>query len=161
MNSHQVELSNGDTKIYGFNTEGDRMIIVIGNTEPNNKLDIVTRVYKNGDTKLKDLKKGDFFTLKYIECPKESQVYIKGHYDRTTKSFSCVKFSDTNSERFIKSDKLVFTEFTFQEDEKMNRATVNDLTLEYIVMMNEIYGEIFVANNGRITEFGGNDNESN
>lgn len=54
---------------------------------------------------------GSFFTLKEISAPKETQVYIKGEYNG--KSFSCVKFSDVNSERLIKADKLVYVGFTF------------------------------------------------
>jgi uncharacterized lipoprotein YddW (UPF0748 family) len=62
---------------------------------------------------LKDIKKGSYFTTSYIECPKETQVLIKGEYDRSSKSFSCYKFSDTNCERFLKADKEVYTDFTF------------------------------------------------
>lgn len=62
---------------------------------------------------LKDLKQGDYFTLKPLEFPKESQVYIKGEYIRGEKKYSCIKFSDICSERFLKGDKEVFTEFTF------------------------------------------------
>lgn len=64
--------------------------------------------------KLKDLKKGDFFTLKdYGDCPNESQVYIKGDYERIEKKYSCIKFSDCNSEIFKKGDMLVYTDFIF------------------------------------------------
>lgn len=63
--------------------------------------------------KLKDLKIGDYFTLKQIEEPTGEQVYIKGEYDRASKSYSCEKFSDTNAERFFKGDKEVFTDFIF------------------------------------------------
>lgn len=62
---------------------------------------------------LKELKKGDWFTLKEIEFPKESQVYIRGEYDRSSKTYSCVKWNDMNEERFFKGTKKVFTEFTF------------------------------------------------
>lgn len=62
---------------------------------------------------IKNLRKGDFFTLKDIEEPKESRVYIKGEYDRVSKSYSCVKFSDNNCEKFFKGNKEVFTGFTF------------------------------------------------
>lgn len=62
---------------------------------------------------LKDLKKGDYFTLKEITEPKETQVYIKGEYDKSSKTYSCCKFDDTNNEKFYKGSKNVFTEFTF------------------------------------------------
>lgn len=62
---------------------------------------------------VKELKKGDWFTLKDIEYPKESQVYIRGEYDRGSKTYSCIKWNDMNEERFFKGTKKVFTEFTF------------------------------------------------
>ena len=62
---------------------------------------------------LRELKKGDWFTLKDIEYPKESQVYIRGEYDRSSKTYSCIKWNDMNEERFFKGTKKVFTEFTF------------------------------------------------
>ena len=62
---------------------------------------------------VKELKKGDYFTLKPIEEPKESQVYVRGEYDRSEKKYSCYKFSDVNAERFYKGDKEVYTDFIF------------------------------------------------
>lgn len=62
---------------------------------------------------VKELKKGDYFTLKPIEEPKESQVYVRGEYDRSEKKYSCYKFSDVNAERFYKGDKEVFVDFIF------------------------------------------------
>ncbi len=62
---------------------------------------------------LKELKVGEYFTLKEIAEPKESQVYIRGEYDKSSKTYSCCKFSDMNDERFLKGNKIVFTEFTF------------------------------------------------
>lgn len=63
--------------------------------------------------KLKDLKKGEYFTLKPIEEPKENQVFIRGEYDRTEKKFECGKFSDINYTRYINGNREVYTEFTF------------------------------------------------
>lgn len=64
--------------------------------------------------KIKDLKKGEFFTLKdYGECPDESKVYIRDSYDRTAKKYSCYKWSDINHESMIKADRTVFVGFTF------------------------------------------------
>ena len=72
-----------------------------------------TNTNNTNTVSLKDLKKGEYFTLKQIDEPSENQVYIKGDYDRGSKTFSCSKFSDTNSERFIKGNKQVFIGFTF------------------------------------------------
>lgn len=63
--------------------------------------------------KLKDLKKGDFFTKKPLEYPTEKQVFIRGDYDRSDKKYSCYKFDDINNEQFLKGDKLVYTDFIF------------------------------------------------
>lgn len=63
--------------------------------------------------KLKELKKGDFFTLKPIEEPKDSQVYIRGEYDRSERKFDCGKFSDISASRYLSGDREVYTEFTF------------------------------------------------
>lgn len=86
--------------------EDDEILTVILNTkkESNNN---------TGKQTIKEIKKGDFFTLKEISLPKESQVYIKGDYDKSTKTYSCYKFSDVNSERFFKGSKEVYTGFTF------------------------------------------------
>lgn len=63
---------------------------------------------------LKDLKKGDFFTLKdYGEFPDDARVYVRGEYDRSEKKYSCSKFSDWNYETFKKGSVKVFTDFTF------------------------------------------------
>ena len=64
-------------------------------------------------TTLKELKKGDIFTLKAIEKPFDSQVWIKGDYDRSLKAFSCINYADANRERFFKASREIFTEFTF------------------------------------------------
>lgn len=58
---------------------------------------------------IRDLKKGEF--LKRSETAKE--VYIKGDYDRETKTFCCSAYSDINKFVFIKANKKVFVGFTF------------------------------------------------
>jgi hypothetical protein len=63
--------------------------------------------------KLKELKQGDWFTLKPYTEPKESQVYIRGEYDRTEKKYDCGKFSDISYSRLLKGDTEVYTDFTF------------------------------------------------
>lgn len=48
------------------------------------------------------LKKGDWFTLKPIAEPKDSQVYEKGEYDRSEKKYSCGRRDDISYERMLK-----------------------------------------------------------
>ena len=63
--------------------------------------------------KLKGLKKGEYFTLKDIPEPKENQVWVKGDYDRSSKKYCCVRFTDISDSKEIAGDKEVYTEFTF------------------------------------------------
>lgn len=63
--------------------------------------------------KLSTLKKGDLFTLKPIEEPTESQVYIRDDYDRSLKKYDCYKFSDICQYRSFKGDKIVYVDFYF------------------------------------------------
>ena len=68
---------------------------------------------ENTKMKLKDLKRGEYFTLKPIAEPKESQVYIKDEYDRSEKKYLCGKFSDISASRLLKPDTTGYTDFTF------------------------------------------------
>ncbi len=40
-------------------------------------------------------------------------VYIKGAYDRETKSFECTNVDDINKQIYIKADKTIFIGFTY------------------------------------------------
>lgn len=63
--------------------------------------------------KLKELKKGAWFTLKPIPSPAPSQVWIRGDYDRTEKRYSAINWEDMNRERLLSGDREVFVDFTF------------------------------------------------
>lgn len=63
--------------------------------------------------KLRELNKGEWFTLKPISEPKASQVYIREDYDRSEKKYVCGKFSDISASRLLKPDTTVYTDFTF------------------------------------------------
>ncbi len=65
------------------------------------------------EMKLKELKKGTFFTKKQINYPYEDQVWVRGDYDRSEKRYECHRFSDVNDTQWIKGDREVFTGFTF------------------------------------------------
>lgn len=62
---------------------------------------------------LKDVKKGDYFTLRPISEPKESQVYKKEDYDKSSKKFWCSKFSNISDGREFPGTKKVYVDFTF------------------------------------------------
>ena len=63
--------------------------------------------------KIKDLKAGDFFTLRPIEEPKESQVWIRGGYDRGMRLFECTRFDDISEVRYMEGHRDVYIDFTF------------------------------------------------
>lgn len=58
---------------------------------------------------LKDLSNGSYFKRK--EGAKA--VYIRGDFDRASKTYSCVSFDDMNKEIFLKGQTNVFTDFEF------------------------------------------------
>ena len=62
---------------------------------------------------LKDLKKGEFFTKKPIEEPKETQVFIRGEYDRGERKYEISRFSDFCDTAFLKGTAKVYVVFTF------------------------------------------------
>lgn len=64
-------------------------------------------------TTIKQLKIGDFFTLKPCEEAKESNVLVRGIYDRSSKTFECYKFSDVNHIYLFKANRIVYTDFIF------------------------------------------------
>lgn len=67
------------------------------------------------EKQIKDIKAGEFFTLKDYgeqEVP-ERVVWVRGEYDKSSKTYSCYKFSDVNREHFYKGTKKVFTELCF------------------------------------------------
>ena len=63
--------------------------------------------------KVKDLKKGMFFTKKPLEFPTDRQVWIRGNYCRDIKKYECICFDDINYITHISGDKPAYLNFTF------------------------------------------------
>ena len=63
--------------------------------------------------KLKDLKPGAFFTRKPVDAPKESQVWVRGAYDRAQKKYECTNFADISRCIYLKGETDVYTYFIF------------------------------------------------
>lgn len=66
-------------------------------------------------TQIKNIKVGEFFTLKDYgeqDVP-ECAVWVRGEYDKSSKTYSCCKFNDACHEHFFKGTKEVFAEFYF------------------------------------------------
>lgn len=63
---------------------------------------------------LKNVKLGEYFTLRPIECVlKDSLVYVRGVYDRELKKYEVSKFIDINDFRFMRGDRIVYIDFIF------------------------------------------------
>lgn len=59
--------------------------------------------------KIRDLPKGAFIKKQQFS----KKVFIKGDYDRASKSYSVTNFEDINDEYFIKADTLVWAGFIY------------------------------------------------
>ena len=82
-----------------------------GHQQPGNDVNLATTEGKQTmqTLSLKNVKPGD-----YIKRKADAKgTYIKGSYDRATKSFSCIDVEDICREVFIKADKAVFVGFTY------------------------------------------------
>lgn len=62
---------------------------------------------------IKDLKRGEYFTLKPIAQPTERQVFIRGDYDRSDKRYEATRFDNIGISRLLKPDTPVYTDFVF------------------------------------------------
>jgi hypothetical protein len=54
---------------------------------------------------LKQVKQGEYFRLKDNE---NAPLWVRNHYDRASKTYSCSKYDDSNHETFLKPIKKVF-----------------------------------------------------
>ena len=61
-------------------------------------------------TTIEKIKKGEFFRIKDSET---APVWVRGDYDRSSKSYSVYLFDDICHERFFKKGRIVFIDFTF------------------------------------------------
>lgn len=61
-------------------------------------------------TKVNKVNQGTYFKLKPTET---APVWVRGHYDRGSRSYSCYKFDDTNHEKFLKPTRDIYIDFTF------------------------------------------------
>ena len=62
---------------------------------------------------MKELKKGEWFTLKPIQNPRESQVYIRSDYDPSERKYWAIKWSDIGDGKYIAGNREVYTDFEF------------------------------------------------
>lgn len=63
--------------------------------------------------KVKELKIGEWFTLKPYEYPTDMQVYVRDEYVRGDKKFMAYKYGDVCYSRLFPGDKEVYVDFVF------------------------------------------------
>ena len=59
---------------------------------------------------IKAIPKGEFIKLKDSDT---SPVWVRGEYDRASRTYSIYKFDDVNQEAFVRGSRSVFVGFTF------------------------------------------------
>lgn len=59
--------------------------------------------------KISQAKRGEYIKRK----PDSKKTYIRGAFCKISKAYSCIDCDDINSEIFIKSNTIVFVDFTF------------------------------------------------
>ena len=66
-------------------------------------------------TRIKDIKRGDFFTLRDYgdDTTPAARVYVRGDYDRAARRYWIYKFDDVNSGRMMDGGRVVYVGFTF------------------------------------------------
>ena len=69
--------------------------------------------YLTNQLTIKDIKQDEMFTLKNIEEPNGRQVWLKSHYDRSTRKFVIYNFEDIGKSKLIDGSKEIYTNFTF------------------------------------------------
>ena len=62
---------------------------------------------------LKQLKKGEYFTKKKIDEPKESEVWVRDDYDRSARTYTVYCFDDVNHIQQLSGETEVYTDFVF------------------------------------------------
>lgn len=63
--------------------------------------------------KLKDIKPGQYFTLRPVEYPKPSQVYVKREYDRSERKYWAQKYDDISDGKYLRGDREVYVDSIF------------------------------------------------
>jgi len=63
--------------------------------------------------KVKELKRGEFFTKKSNPSPLDSQVWVRGDYDRSAKKYECHRYDDVNTFCYLSGAREVYTDLIF------------------------------------------------
>lgn len=64
-------------------------------------------------TTLKNSLNQGLITLFRLKDSESSPVWVRDHYDRSSKTYACHKYEDYNHEAFFKGTRTVFINFTY------------------------------------------------
>lgn len=62
------------------------------------------------ETRVNKVNQGTYFKLRPTET---APVWVRGEYDKASKTYSCYKYEDTNHEKFLKGNREIYINFTF------------------------------------------------
>ena len=61
-------------------------------------------------TQVNKVNQGTYFKVRPTET---APVWVRGEYDKASKTYSCYKYDDTNHEKFLKGNREIYINFTF------------------------------------------------
>lgn len=56
------------------------------------------------------IKVGTYFKLNPSDT---APVWVRDHYDKSSKTYACHKYDDSNHEKFLKGTRKIYIDFTF------------------------------------------------
>ena len=71
-------------------------------------MEILKSEYK--ETRVNKVNQGTYFKLKPTET---APVWVRDHYDKSSKTYACHKYNDSNHEKFLKGTRKIYIDFTY------------------------------------------------
>ena len=61
------------------------------------------------ETQVNKVNQGTYFKLKPTDT---APVWVRDHYDKSSKTYACHKYDDSNHEKFLKGKRKIYIDFT-------------------------------------------------
>lgn len=62
------------------------------------------------ETRVNKVNQGTYFKLKPTDT---APVWVRDHYYKSSKTYACHKYDDSNHEKFLKGTRKIYIDFTF------------------------------------------------
>lgn len=62
------------------------------------------------ETQVNKVNQGTYFKLKPTDT---APVWVRDHYGKSSKTYACHKYDDSNPEKFLKGKRKIYIDFTF------------------------------------------------